>query len=56
MKGSMDWFDRGGPWTWGPCFVYVPKILSFENFSAILTLRFSSPAIGSNIVKLYLRF
>ena len=20
----MDRVQRGGPWTWGPCFVYVP--------------------------------
>ena len=23
MKGSMDRVHRDGPWTWGPCFVYV---------------------------------
>ena len=23
MKGSLDRVHRGGPWTWGPCFVYV---------------------------------
>ena len=23
MKGSMDRVHRGGPWNWGPCFVYV---------------------------------
>ena len=27
MKGSMDRVRKGGPWTWGPCFVYVPFIL-----------------------------
>ena len=21
----MDWVQRGGPWAWGPCFVYVRK-------------------------------
>ena len=23
MKGSMDRVHRDGPWTWGPCFVYI---------------------------------
>ena len=23
MKGSMDRVHGGGPWTWGPCFVYA---------------------------------
>ena len=23
LKGSMNRVHRGGPWTWGPCFVYV---------------------------------
>ena len=28
MKGSMDRVHRGGPWTWGPCFVYGHHALS----------------------------
>ena len=32
MKGSMDRVHRGGPWTWGPCFVYVPTLLNYRDF------------------------
>ena len=27
----MDRVHSGGPWTWGPCFVYVPVILCIDN-------------------------
>ena len=29
----MDRVHRGGPWTWGPCFVYVPLSESLSNSS-----------------------
>ena len=32
MKGSMDRVHKGGPWTWGPCFVYVRESVKEIHF------------------------
>ena len=31
VQRSMDRVHRGGPWTWGPCFVYVPRLLDSDS-------------------------
>ena len=36
MKGSMHRVHRGGPWTLGPCFVYVPKKLLVRALKKLL--------------------
>ena len=41
MKGSMDRVHKGGPQTWGPCFVYVPVRL-MSDFIGLLKPQFGN--------------